>query len=99
MLGRGGSIKRENLITQQLDAYGQLHYVWKSAIAEMLLKCFDIRRFELTKLLGLVRGPPEFGSCYSQGHARASKIGVLESFILYSKNRRCSNARYRILIR
>jgi hypothetical protein len=67
MLGRGGSIKRENLITQQLDAYGQLHYVWKCAIAEMLLKCFDIRRFELTKLLGLVRGPPEFGSCYSQG--------------------------------
>jgi hypothetical protein len=35
MLGSGGSIKRENLIMQQLDAYGQLHYVWESAIAEM----------------------------------------------------------------
>ena len=86
MLGRGGSIKKENLIMQQIDAYGQLHYVWESAIAEMLLKCFDIRRVELTKLLGLVRGPPEDSeAAIVRGQARASKIGVLESFILYRK--------------
>jgi len=85
---------------QQLDAYGQLHYVWKSAIAEMLLRCFEIRGVELTKLPGLVRGPPEDSeAAIVRGPSGAQRLDILGIFILYSKNRRRSNARYRILIR
>jgi hypothetical protein len=60
----------------------------------MLLRCFEIRSVKLTKLLGLVRGPPEDSeAAIVRGQAGASKIGYvgeLHSVLEKSQTLKCS---------